>query len=84
MPDPFDEPAQASLSIDEGAPVTVNCVRRTVAGRDLLLLSDPDRRPVTGQNGKMIYGDEELRVHFVELDEADSAGVWEILTEGPK
>jgi hypothetical protein len=84
MPDPFHQPVQASLSIDGSAPVTVNCMRRTTAGRDVLLLRDSDKRPVTGENGKMIYGDEELRIHFVELEEATSAGVWEILTEGPK
>jgi hypothetical protein len=84
MPDPSHEPVQASLSIDGSAPVTVTCVRRTAAGRDLLLLWDPDKRPVTGANGKMIYGDDELRIHFVELEEASSAGVWEILTEEPK
>jgi hypothetical protein len=84
MPDPFDEAVQASLSIDGSAPVTVSCVRRTTGGGDLLLLRDPDKRPITGVNGKMIYGDEELKVHFVELEEACSAGVWEVLTKKPK
>jgi hypothetical protein len=84
MPNPLNEAVQVSVSIDEAGPVTVSCVRRPTDGRDVLLLWDQDRRPVTGQNGKMIYGDEELRIHFIELDEADSAAVWEILREGPK
>jgi hypothetical protein len=84
MPDSPTEPVQASLSIDDRGPVTVNCVRREAEERDALLLSYHDGKPVTGENGKLIYGNEELRIHFVELDEANSAGVWEILREGPK
>jgi len=84
MPDPTNEPVQVSLSIDGAGPVTANCVRREVGDKDVLLLWDDKKRPVTGDRAKLIYGDEELSIHFLELDEADSAGVWEILKEGPK
>ena len=84
MPEPLQDPVQVSLSIDGAGPVTASCMPSVRDGGDVLLLWDPDRRPVTGQNAKMIYGDQELNIHFIELDEAHSAGVWDIVTEGPK
>ena len=84
MPDYETEPQQATLSIDDRAPVAVNCIRRTRDGKHVLLLWDHDDKPVTGVDAKMIYSDEELRLRFIELEESRSAGVWEILSEGPK